>query len=123
MVFAILLTVETSFPIDFSALPTVEALATDMRTHLYIPRGGVLEDECTKTVWKRNDDGRILGEIDDNAFHPNAIHALRYCHIMWTDDWKNYKPSHLEDVNPDDGVWSGIKQKPLYENIGVVEEF
>ena len=103
-------------------VPTIEALATDMRTKIYISRGGILETECTKTLWKREDDGRILAEVDDDAFHPNAIHALRYTHIMWTDDWQNYNASNAEYVDPADGP-EDYYQQPNYEVIGVEEEW
>jgi hypothetical protein len=103
-------------------VPTIEALATDMRTKLYIPRGSVLEEECTKTLWERDDSGRILPKVDDVAFHPNAIHALRYTHIMWTDDWQNYNASNAEYIDPADGP-EDYDQQPNYEVIGVEEEW
>lgn len=103
-------------------VPTIEALATDMRTKIYISRGSVLEEECTKTLWERDDSGRILPEVDDDAFHPNAIHALRYTHIMWTDDWQNYNASNAEYIDPADGP-EDYYQQPDYEVIGVAEEW
>lgn len=103
-------------------VPTIENLATDMRTKVYIPRGSVLETECTKTLWKRDDSGRILAEVDDDTFHPNAIHALRYTHIMWTDDWQNYNASNAEYIDPADGP-EDYYQQPDYEVIGVEEEW
>lgn len=103
-------------------VPTIQALATDMRTKLYIPRGSVLEEECTKTLWERDDSGRILPKVDDDAFHPNAIHALRYTHIMWSDDWQNYNASNAEYIDPADGP-EDYYQKPEYEVIGVEEEW
>ena len=103
-------------------VPTIEALATDMRTKIYISRGSVLEEECTKTLWERDDSGRILPKVDDDAFHPNAIHALRYTHIMWTDDWQNYNASNAEYVDPADGP-EDYYQQPNYEVIGVEEEW
>lgn len=103
-------------------VPTIEALATDMRTKIYISRGSVLEEECTKTLWERDDSGRILPKVDDDAFHPNAIHALRYTHIMWTDDWQNYNASNAEYIDPADGP-EDYYQQPNYEVIGVEEEW
>lgn len=102
-------------------LPTMEALATEMRTRLYIKPKSVLEDECTKTVWRRDDNGRILGEVDDDAFHPNAIHALRYCSILWLEEWKNYEVGSLSEVERDDGIFAGLNQKPEFETISVEE--
>lgn len=103
-------------------VPTIQALATDMRTKIYISRGSVLEEECTKTLWERDDSGRILPKVDDDAFHPNAIHALRYTHIMWTDDWQNYNASNAEYIDPADGP-EDYYQQPDYEVIGVEEEW
>lgn len=104
-------------------VPTIESLATDMRTKVYIQRRSVLETECTKTLWKRDDSGRILAEVDDEVFHPNALHALRYTHIMWTDDWQNYSASNVEYLDPSDGPDEYIPQQNYYEEIGVAEEW
>ena len=105
-------------------LSSTEQLATEMRTRLYIPTSGILSEECTKTLWKRDDDGRILGEIDDKTFHPNALHALRYANIMWTGDWLNYEPGHMQEVNRDDGIFAGLNNEtPEFEAISVEEEF
>ena len=105
-------------------LSSTEQLATEMRTRLYIPTSGILSEECTKTLWKRDDDGRILGEIDDKTFHPNALHALRYANIMWTGDWLNYEPGHMQEVNRDDGIFAGLNNETSeFEAISVEEEF
>lgn len=39
---------------------------------------GVLADEFERTVYKRDEQDNILTEIDDDAFHPDAVDALLY---------------------------------------------
>ena len=45
---------------------------------ILVPKGGVLEDEFEKTVFKRDDNDNITTEIDDMQFHPDAADALLY---------------------------------------------
>ena len=45
---------------------------------ILIPKGGVMEDEYEKTVYKRDDNDNITNEIDDQQFHPDAADALLY---------------------------------------------
>lgn len=45
---------------------------------IYVPEDGVCADEMERTVYKRDDQDKILTEIDDELFHPNAMDALLY---------------------------------------------
>ena len=45
---------------------------------ILVPKGGVMEDEFEKTVYKRDDNDNITNEIDDMQFHPDAADALLY---------------------------------------------
>jgi hypothetical protein len=45
---------------------------------ILVPKGGVMEDEFEKTVYKRDDNDNITTEIDDQQFHPDAADALLY---------------------------------------------
>lgn len=104
---------------------TMEQLATEMKTgRCLIPEDGILREEADRTVWKRNDDGQVLFEIDDLVFHPNALHALRYCAIYWLDEWKNYEVSNLIEMPEKDhfNLEDESIEKP-FETITVEEEW
>lgn len=104
---------------------TTDQLATEMRTgRCLIPEDGILREEADRTVWKRNDDGQVLFEIDDLVFHPNALHALRYCAIYWLDEWKNYEVSNLIEMPEKDhfDLEDESIEKP-FETITVEEEW
>lgn len=46
---------------------------------LKILKGGVFDEEHSKTVWKRNEEnGKIIYEEDKDVFHPDMIHSVRY---------------------------------------------
>lgn len=46
---------------------------------LCITEKDVIDDECSKTVWKYDEDNKkVVYEIDDDVFHPDALDALRY---------------------------------------------
>ena len=48
---------------------------------LLIIKGGKLEHECISTILLRGPNGEIYNEIDDGAFHPDLLPAMRYC--LW----------------------------------------
>jgi hypothetical protein len=48
---------------------------------LLIPAGGKTEEECIKTILKRDPQGNIMLDIDDKVYHPDLLPALRYA--MW----------------------------------------
>lgn len=53
-----------------------EALATG---NLLIKEKDIIDDECSKTVWKYDEENKkVIYEIDDDIFHPDALDALRY---------------------------------------------
>lgn len=58
----------------------LHTLADDCRNGIIeIPASGVCENEFGKILYKRNPDtDEILGEIDDDIFHPDATMALLY---------------------------------------------
>ena len=53
-----------------------------MRTgRLLIIKGGKLEHECVSTILLRGDNGEVYNEIDERAFHPDLLPAMRYA--LW----------------------------------------
>ena len=49
------------------------------RARILIPKDGVIEDETKRILYKRDKDtDAILDEIDNDAFHPDALMALLY---------------------------------------------
>ena len=58
----------------------LHTLADDCRTGIIeVPAGGVCEKEFGKILYKRNPDtDEIIGEIDDDLFHPDGTMALLY---------------------------------------------
>lgn len=48
---------------------------------LLIMKGGKLEHECISTILLRGPNGEIYNEVDDGAFHPDLLPAMRYC--LW----------------------------------------
>lgn len=103
---------------------TTEQLATEMRTgRCLIPEDGILKEEADRTVWKRNDDGQVLFEIDDLVYHPNALHALRYCMIYWTDEWTSYESSNLIEMPEKDHFIEDDDIEKPFETITVEEEW
>jgi hypothetical protein len=79
-------------------IPTQGAWKTDMvgqcrklddwlRTNrLFLLPDGPCSEDADKTVWKRDpQDDSLLSVIDDDVYHPNAMHALRYVggHFQW----------------------------------------
>src|SRR5574344_1980912 len=67
---------------------SIDRLSQYMRTgKLYIPENGMLDDECKKTIWKRDDNDNIMfGTIDDDSFHPDALDSLRYASVQYDFD-------------------------------------
>lgn len=59
---------------------SIDSMATWLRKGLIeVPAGGILEEEFTMAVYKRDENDNILyGCIDDNTYHPDAMDALRY---------------------------------------------
>lgn len=53
-----------------------------MRTgRLLIMKGGKLEQECISTILLRGPNGEIYSEIDEKAYHPDLLPAMRYA--LW----------------------------------------
>ena len=48
---------------------------------LLIMKGGKLEHECISTILLRGPNDEIYNEIDEKAFHPDLLPAMRYC--LW----------------------------------------
>lgn len=57
---------------------SISQLSDLLRTKIYIPKGGFLDDECQRTVYKRDDADNLTTDIDDSIFHPDILDALRY---------------------------------------------
>ena len=93
--------VEKAYKYDM--IGSCQELAAELRTRLFIPHNaGKLIDDLDSTVFKRDEDDRLMPEIDDEAYHPNAAHALRYAQRNWCEEWGNSKetPSNIENLNP-----------------------
>lgn len=57
----------------------------------------VLIDEMERTIYKRDDQDNIISEIDDSAFHPDALDALLYASRQYAwDCGLDSKPSKEE---------------------------
>jgi hypothetical protein len=57
----------------------IEMLADELRAgRMTIPKGGVLDSEMERTLYARNEEDDIINEIDETAFHADAIMALLY---------------------------------------------
>lgn len=82
------LPVEKAYKYDLAG--SINELAAEIRTRCFIKKGTPLEDEFQRTVWKRDEEDKLLPEIDDDAFHPNAAHALRYAARVWTERWRSF---------------------------------
>lgn len=48
---------------------------------LLLIKGGKAEQECVSTILLRGPNGEIYNEVDDKAFHPDILPAMRYC--LW----------------------------------------
>ncbi len=65
--------------IKTNRLMAIDLLRDDVHEHrLMLQRGGALDEEMRKTVWRRDDKDRIVREIDDGLYHPDALYALVY---------------------------------------------
>lgn len=59
-----------------------DKIAELMRTgRLLIIENGLLQAECDATIMLRGPNGEIYSEIDDKAFHPDLLPAMRYA--LW----------------------------------------
>lgn len=57
----------------------IEMLADELRAgRMAIPKGGILDSEMERTLYARNEEDDIINEIDETAFHADAIMALLY---------------------------------------------
>jgi len=58
---------------------SIELLREDCNSgRLHVPANGVFVEEAEQTVWTKNRDGDIERIIDDEAYHPDLVHAVRY---------------------------------------------
>ena len=48
---------------------------------LLLQEGGDAEHECVSTIMLRGPNGEVYSEIDDRAYHPDLIVAMRYA--LW----------------------------------------
>ena len=65
---------------------SIEILREDINAgRCHILRGGSLDDEADQTVWTKNPaTGEIERIIDDEVYHPDSFHALRYAYNYLT---------------------------------------
>ena len=65
---------------------------------ILVPKGGVMEDEFEKTVYKRDDNDNITLEIDDAQFHPDAADALLYASRQMAFDFGDDSGGEAKEV-------------------------
>jgi len=61
---------------------SLEHIITDLNAgRMHIRANGPLHEETEQTIWTRNPvDHAIMRVIDDEAYHPDMLHAVRYAH-------------------------------------------
>lgn len=51
---------------------------------ILIQKGNSIDDECERTVWKWDTEREeVIYEIDDEAYHPDSLDALRYAYTQY----------------------------------------
>lgn len=66
---------------DYTLRLLKDALAA---SDIVIPKGGCIDDECERTVWKWNaEKEEVIYEIDDSVYHPDALDSLRYSYTQY----------------------------------------
>lgn len=54
---------------------------------IVIPENGVLQEEFERILYKRDEQDNILAELDDDAYHGDAVFALLYASRQFHFDW------------------------------------
>lgn len=57
----------------------IAQLADDLRTRIWLPKGGYCQEEIEQTLYERDADDNITSEISD-IYHPDIMMALLYSH-------------------------------------------
>lgn len=66
---------------DYTLRLLKDALASG---DILIKKGDSIDDECERTVWKWNAEREeVIYEIDDAAYHPDSLDALRYAYTQY----------------------------------------
>lgn len=66
---------------DYTLRLLIDALASG---DILIKKSDSIDDECERTVWKWNTEKEeVIYEIDDEAFHPDSLDALRYAFTQY----------------------------------------
>lgn len=74
---------------------------------LLIKKGGIIDDECSRTLYKHDKEtDTVIYEIDNKVFHPDAIPALRYA------------IGGLTNTTFFDSLYTGNKNEQLIEPVG-----
>ena len=101
------LPVEKAYKYDM--MTSVETMATELRTGRcrvpseWKPESNRLIQDLNDTVYKRDEETDVLlREIDDDTYHPDAAHALRYAMRQWMEDgnWVYGKAKSTPSVDP-----------------------
>lgn len=62
------------------ALPQIQIMIAEVASgRLKVKKGGFLDIDFDNTLYKRKDDDTITTVIDDGVYHPDMLHAVRYC--------------------------------------------
>lgn len=84
----------------YSKAYAIETLSEVCRNGaLSIFKDGVLDQEMEQTLYKRDEDDKIIPEIDDDTFHPDALFALLYAmrRVFHELDYEDVKWTESED--------------------------
>ena len=109
--------------IKYDMMTSVETMATELRTgRLLTPSEWKADDnkliqDFEDTVYKRDEEtDALMREIDDDTYHPDAAHALRYAVRQYMEDgqWIHSHDTSIRNVNTT--VPAGLEDLKEYGN-------
>lgn len=63
----------------YDKMYAIEMLAEELRTgRMTVMEGGFLDNEMDRTLYARDDEDNVINELDEDAYHADAIMALLY---------------------------------------------
>ena len=108
----------------------IEMLADELRAgRMAIPKGGILDSEMERTLYARNDEDDIINEIDETAFHADAIMALLYASrkaffdMDYDINFKESQPKTSDYITDSNGTIVDVNlsdDSGNFENSGIV---
>ncbi|GHU24605.1 hypothetical protein FACS1894172_09290 [Spirochaetia bacterium] len=68
----------------YAKVSAIQQLADFMKRGIItIPQDGALADECDQIIWKSDDQGNKVLELDDDYYHEDIVASLRYAFRQW----------------------------------------